>query len=169
MEGISSSDRARKLFERVVDIVTNDFVQERPNSLRTPHRDTSASQIGVSGSSSENSRLSARINSATPEYSRLFGFQSKRKDSKKDQKNKCKGRSALAWVHDCICLAVHDQDWLPTAHDKMNLASWGLGLKRLSFPREASSAESTQSCTVRFHSSVDVDMIFYGPAPNAKV
>eukprot|EP00731_Ephydatia_muelleri_P016139 Em0009g563a len=141
MEGISSSDRARKLFERVVDIVTTDFVQERPNSLRTPHRDTSASQIGVSGSSSENSRLSARINSATPEYSRLFGFQSKRKDSKKDQKNKCKGRSASAWVHDCICLAVHDQDWLPTAHDKMNLASWGLGLKRLSFPREASSAE----------------------------
>ena len=107
MEGISSSDRARKLFERVVDIVTNDLVQERPNSLlRTPHRDTSAalvsypdphrscgwitsplreyvihpqlrcgsgyetsaSQIGVSGSSSaatENSRLSARINSAT--------------------------------------------------------------------------------------------------------
>ena len=106
MEGISSSDRARKLFERVVDIVTNDFVQERPNSLRTPHRDTSASQIGVSGSSSENSRLSARINSATPEYSRLFGFQSKRKDSKKDQKNNAKDglrqrgfTTAFVWLY----------------------------------------------------------------------
>ena len=46
MEGISSSDRARKLFERVVHIVTNDLVQERSNSLlRTPHRDTSASLV----------------------------------------------------------------------------------------------------------------------------
>ena len=36
MEGISSSDRARKLFERVVDIVTNDFVQERYTTTYIP-------------------------------------------------------------------------------------------------------------------------------------
>ena len=180
MEGLSgcssSSDRARKLFERVVDIIANDIVQEHPNSvLRTPHRndcDTPAdpcssqrslsgyrwrmspSQAGVScglggsgsnGAAPEYNRLfgsSRMINSSTPEYSRLFGFQSKRKDCrKKEPKTKCKGRSTPAWVHDCICLALRDQDWLPTPHDKMELASWGLGLKRLSFLREASSAE----------------------------
>ena len=37
------SDRARKLFERVVDIVANDIVQERPNSvLHTPHHNEGA-------------------------------------------------------------------------------------------------------------------------------
>jgi hypothetical protein len=169
MEGLSnSSERARKLFERVVDIVTNDIVHERPNSLPVMHtpqrsdcdpdpctsrmasgdrRRTTSLQAGVhcgSGGSGisaapENKRLLTN-SSATPEYNRLFGFQNKRKDCRKDPK-KCKGRSVSTWVHDCICLAVHHQDWLPTPHDKMELASWGLGLKRLSFARDASPAE----------------------------
>lgn len=208
MEGLSgcssSSDRARKLFERVVDIIANDIVQEHPNSvLRTPHRndcDTPAdpcssqrslsgyrwrmspSQAGVScglggsgsnGAAPEYNRLfgsSRMINSSTPEYSRLFGFQSKRKDCrKKEPKTKCKGRSTPAWVHDCICLALRDQDWLPTPHDKMELASWGLGLKRLSFLREASSAEIDTVVYDSFPKLGGRGYEFLRSGPNAKV
>ena len=55
MEGLSSSsDRARKLFERGVDIVANDIVQGHPKSLlHTPHRDALAdscsSRMSLSG------------------------------------------------------------------------------------------------------------------------
>ena len=47
---IGSSERARKLFERVIDIVTNDIVQGRPNSVlhTPPHRDTPADPCPIS-------------------------------------------------------------------------------------------------------------------------
>ena len=110
MEGLSSSsDQARKLFERGVDIVANDIVQGHPKSLlHTPHRDTladscssrmslsgdrwrmSASQTGVSCGSRGLVIVALHWrsgNSSTAlEYSRLFGFQSKHKDCNKGQK-----------------------------------------------------------------------------------
>ena len=48
---VGSSERARKLFERVIDIVTSDIVQGQPNSvLHTPppHRDTPVDPCPIS-------------------------------------------------------------------------------------------------------------------------
>ena len=193
MEGVStnSSERARKLFERVVDIVTNDYKHERPNSqpmMHTPQRSdcdpdpctsrmlygdrrrTTALQTGVhcgsgSGSSAATDRRLLSSSNAIPEHNRLFGYQTKRKDHRKDPK-KCKGRSTPTWVHDCICLAVPDQEWLPTPHDKMELASWGLGLKRLSFARDASPAEIE---AVVYASFPKLSGRYDGPAPITKL
>ena len=88
MEGLSSSsDRARKLFERGVDIVANDIMQGHPNSLlHTPHRDTSAnsysSRMSLSGDRWTMSASQTGVycgsggsgsSSTAPENSRLFG------------------------------------------------------------------------------------------------
>lgn len=40
------------------------------------------------------------------------------------------------WSRDCLCMRLHDQDWIPSTEEKITLAAAGLGLKRLSFVQD---------------------------------
>ena len=201
---VGSSERARKLFERVIDIVTSDIVQGRPNSvLHTPppHRDTPVDPcpismcilhgysfynlclsisiltpvangrtsdwrrkgvtqqsrvpcgaVGGSGGNSAASEHTGRrfgdssFNSAEPEYSRLFGFNSKSGGKRKRSgstrtKVSCSVEKKKYWNHECVCLARRNDNTIPSPQEKMDLAELGLGLKRLAFDCNASQRE----------------------------
>lgn len=73
------------------------------------------------------------------EQQRLFGFNvragAKHKSSKTHStsaKKTSAPRKSL-WSRDSICLRCHNQDWIPSTEEKVQLAASGLSLKRLSF------------------------------------
>lgn len=145
-------DRARRLLLRAVDLVSDDDAgsnRELSTASLSSSRASSSATVPLGGQATarlrrESGQIPSRENRATQvkkEQQRLFGFNPRAGGKRKATTTKAstavkKPAKKAVWSRDCLCMRLHDQDWIPSTEEKITLAAAGLGLKRLSFVQD---------------------------------
>ena len=145
-------DRARRLLLRAVDLVSDDDAgsnRELSTASLSSSRASSSATVPLGGQATarlrrESGQIPSRENRATQvkkEQQRLFGFNPRAVGKRKATTTKAstavkKPAKKAVWSRDCLCMRLHDQDWIPSTEEKITLAAAGLGLKRLSFVQD---------------------------------
>ena len=101
-------------------------------------------------------------NAMLKEHSKLFGYFSKAGSKRKRSGStrstvSCSAEKIKPWNHDCVCLARRNHNQVPSLQEKMDLAVFGLGLKRLSFADNAGQQEIDAVILRHFCSCLDED------------
>lgn len=71
---------------------------------------------------------------SNPEHKKIFGFKpqgSALKGKRSSQPRSIKKKKVATYTKETVCIKFQDQTWLPSTEEQIELARYGLGLKKL--------------------------------------